>query len=534
MSPIETGQQTDMRDWLNTVEALRHAPDWAADDLPVEIIQTHISVVLLSKRHALKLKKPVNFGFLDYTTLEKRHRACEAEVSLNRRLCPDIYLNVQPIIDVSGQPRLCGTGKIIDYGVLMKRLPADRMLDQMVARDEVTEPVIDRVAERLSIFHREARRGPDVDHYGSREVIRGNWEENFTQTAPYIGRTIAASDFEAIRAWIDQWMKDSRELLQRRMREGRICDGHGDVRSESICITDGICIFDCIEFNERFRCADLASEVAFLAMDLDVRGRPDLGYYFSQQYETRVKDAHLFSLLPFYRCYRAFVRGKVLSFRLDEEEFSKAEQDAAALRARAYFSLAKRYATQLQKPTVIAVAGLPGSGKTSLARSMAGELGLRVVSADAARKSIFGGAQPAVGYGEWPYTADANRLAYEKMIEKGRELLKTNIGVILDATFRRATDRARGSDMARAAGADWRLIECRLSPELTHMRLDRRAARREGLSEATWDTYLRQRAEFEPIDHLSDARTFVLDMSGNLSLTSHTATDWLREKDGWS
>ena len=531
MSALEIDQRTDLQGWFAMVEALRHAPDWADDDLPIDMIQTHISVVLLSKHYALKLKKPVDFGFLDYTTLEKRRRACESEVSLNRRLCPDLYLKVQPISDVEGRPRLSTSGRVIDYGVLMKRLPADRMLDQMVARDEVTEAIIDRVADRLSRFHRDARRGPDVNFYGSPEMIQGNWDENFAQTAPYVGRTISATDFDSIRAWINQWIESSGELLRERVRENRICDGHGDVRSESICITDDICIFDCIEFNERFRCADVASEVAFLAMDLDVRGRPDLGYYFTERYEARVEDRHLFSLLPFYRCYRAFIRGKVLSFRLDETEFSKAERDAAAARARAYFALARRYATPLQKPTVIAVAGLSGSGKTSLARSIAGELGLSVVSADAVRKSIFSNAKPAAGYGEGAYTVEANRLVYERMLETGRELLKANSGVILDATFRRGADRAMACDMAEAFGANWRLIECKLSPELTHSRLDRRATRREGLSEATWGTYLKQREEFDLIDYQSDDRCLALDMSGSLSLTSHATTDWLREND---
>lgn len=531
MSTIETDQRTDMRSWFRMVESLRRSPDWTDDDLPVDMIQTHISVVLLSKQHALKLKKPVDFGFLDYTTPDKRRRACEAEVRLNRRLCPDLYLKVQPIADVEGQPRLSATGKVIDYGVLMKRLPADRMLDQMVARDEVTEAIIDRIADRLSRFHQDARRGPDVNFYGSPETIRGNWDENFAQTERFVGHTISSIDFDSIRAWVTKWIESSGELLRERVRENRICDGHGDARSESICITDDICIFDCIEFNERFRCADVASEVAFLAMDLDARGRPDLGYYFSERYKSRVEDRHLFSLLPFYRCYRAFIRGKVLSFRLDETEFSKAERDAAAARARAYFALARRYATPLQKPTVIVVAGLSGSGKTSLARSIAGELGLRVVSADAVRKSIFRNAKPAAGYGKGAYTVEATRLVYESMIETGQELLKANSGVILDATFRRANDRAMACDMAEAFGANWRLIECRLSPELTRSRLDRRAAIRDGLSEATWDTYLKQREEFDPIDYKSDDRCLALDMNGSLSLTSRAATDWLREND---
>ncbi|MEW6130078.1 MAG: hypothetical protein AB1757_23790, partial [Acidobacteriota bacterium] len=279
----EGDRKTDMQVWLGMVESLCKGFGWAADELPIEMIQTHISIILLGKRQALKLKKPVDFGFLDYTTLAKRHRACEAEINLNRRLCPNTYLAVQPIVEVNGQPQLANAGHIIDYGVLMKRLPGERMLDQMLLKNEVSESLMARVAERLSAFHREARRGSEVDFYGGAAVIRRNWEENFTQTIPYVERTVATAEFDLIRNRVADWLEDFDRLFNKRVREGRICDGHGDLRSESICITNGICIFDCIEFNDRFRCADVASEVAFLAMDLDARGRPDLGYYSFQE-----------------------------------------------------------------------------------------------------------------------------------------------------------------------------------------------------------------------------------------------------------
>lgn len=523
--------KTDMTAWLSMVEGLRDGPGWASDDLPIEIVQTHISAVLLGKRHALKLKKPVDFGFLDYTTLERRRRACEAEVLLNRRLCSGIYLKVQPVVEVAGRPQLSDVGHIIDYGVLMKRLPADRMLDKIIAKHFVTEAIIDRVTERLSAFHREAERGPAVDSYGSPEVIRHNWEENFTQTAPYLERTITASEFGLIRHWISARLAGFDELFRKRVRDRWICDGHGDLRSESICITDGICIFDCIEFNQRFRSGDVASEVAFLAMDLDARGRPDLGYYFSEGYEARTSDGDLFALLPFYRCYRAFVRGKVLSFRLDEPEFSEAQQRDAELRARNYFNLARRYATPLNKETVIAVIGLSGTGKTSVARAIAGELGMRVVSSDTVRKLLFEITEGPIGYGEGPYNSEGNRLTYQTLIDKGPSLLKETGGVVLDATFQRSTDRLAAQDMATDLGAQWRLVECQLSPDLVRSRLDERAAQRDGLSDATWETYLRQRESFEAVHDPRGDTHLVLDTSRSLSLTSRKVTDWLREKD---
>ena len=525
-------QRTAMAEWFSMIERLAHSSRWASEEGPCQVVQTHISVVLLGRRLVLKLKKPVNFGFLDYTTLEKRRAACEAEVRLNRRLCPDTYLGVQTVVEQDGVLGLGTEGHIIDYAVLMKRLPAEGMLDRMVADDGVTESVIDRVACRLATFHRAARRGPDVEGYGSPPVIRRNWEENFEQTARYIGRTITEESFGSIRSWVYRWLDDHDGLLQSRVRDGWICEGHGDVRCESVCVTsdglDGVCIFDCIEFNERFRCGDVAGEAAFLAMDLDARGRPDSGYYFAEQYAAHTADTELFTLLPFYRCYRAFVRGKVLSFRLDELEFSAAEQEAAAARAQQFFELARRYATPLQAPTVIAVAGLSGTGKTSLARAVAGELGLRVVSSDAVRTAIFGENKHPANYGEDCYSAEADRVTYNTFLDNGRARLQADGGVVLDATFKRATDRAAAREMAAAAGARWRLIECRLSPDQVKARLARRAARQDGLSDATWETYLRQRAEFDLLDEAHDGIFLALDMSSNLATDSRIATDWLR------
>jgi aminoglycoside phosphotransferase family enzyme/predicted kinase len=519
-----------IENWFRQVESLKHAPEWPPEDLPIEMVQTHISVVLLGRHHVLKLKKPVDFGFLDYTTLEKRRNACEAEVKLNRRLCPDIYLGVQPVSEVNDEAHLSSDGQIIDYAVLMKRLPADYMLDRIVAQGDVTESMIDRVAGRLSQFHHEARRGPEVDTYGSPETIRLNWEENFTQTAPYVGRTISQSAYDAIRSQVNRWIKNYEDLIRGRVGDGRICDGHGDLRCESICITNGICIYDCIEFNDRFRCGDVAGEVAFLSMDLDARGRPDLGYYFSECYQRRTADSGLFALMPFYRCYRAYVRGKVLSFRLDEPEFSEEQRNSAATRAANYFNLARRYAAPLERPTLIVVMGLSGTGKTSVARAIAGELGLRVISCDAVRKELFGQpAQPA-GYGEGIYDPEANRLSYQTLLERGGAFLKQDGSVVLDATFQRAADREQLRALASSSGAGLRLIECRLAPDLVRSRLAQRRARGDGLSDATWEIYLRQREQFNPVDKSDDAY-FEIDNSGGLPAVSQTAADWLRSKD---
>lgn len=530
MARIDPSEKTNLQTWLKMVAALQHAPDWPEHEKPIEMKQTHISVLLLSRNYVVKLKKPVDFGFLDYTTLAKREHAVEDEVNLNRRLCRDVYIGYGGVIEMDGVINFSGRhGTIVDYCVWMKRLPEDRMLDQLVARNEVTEAMIDSIAARLCEFHRTSRRGAEVAKWGSLEEIRHNWDENFAQTEAFIGRTISAADYEAIRVWVNGWMATKADLFNRRVQNGRIVDGHGDVRCESICITDkDIYIYDCIEFNDRFRCDDVASEVAFLAMDLDARGRPDLGYFFTEAYERRIGDSEFFAMLPFYRCYRAFVRGKVLSFALNEVEFSAAEKDAAAQQAQHYFDLARRYATPLPQPTVIAVTGLPGTGKTSVARALAGEFGLRVVSADAMRKELFGAAKQPAGYEQGAYTPEANRLTYEKLLATGRECLQRDGGVMLDATFRHPEDQVHAQVMAAEAGAEWRRIECQLAPELVRERLEKRTANHDGLSDATWEIYLQQQAEQPAAE--PDAARLKLDTSASLGAVTQTAANWLRSQ----
>jgi uncharacterized protein len=523
-------ERTGLKDWLAMVERLRYAPQWAAEGpVPVEVTQTHISVVLLGRARLLKLKKPVSFGFLDYTTLEQRRLACEAEIRLNRRLCEQTYLKVQPIGQVDGSPQLSESGEAIEYGVLMKRLPAERMLDEMVRHHAATEADIERVAHRLAEFHGTARRGPDIDRWGTWEEAGRNWDENFAQTGPFIGRTIDASAYQLLRDRVAHWLGGNRAVFEQRIRGGRVVDGHGDVRCESVSVTDGICIFDCIEFNDRFRCCDVASEAAFLAMDLDSLGRPDLGYHFTERYQAYANDASLFRLLPFYRCYRAYVRGKVLSFRLDEPEFSEADKSRAAERAAGYFELARRYATPLPQPRVVVVRGLAGTGKTSMARAIAGERGLRVVSTDAVRQELFGHEKGTAAYGQGAYRPEANRRTYETLVERGRGLLIEDGGVVLDGTFLRDDDRLRVREMASAAGAAARWIECELPAELMRQRLERRRQRHEGLSDATWETYLRQREDDTASPARGEETHLVVDMTQSLRECAWRATDWLRE-----
>ncbi|MBI2864058.1 MAG: phosphotransferase [Chloroflexi bacterium] len=315
----------------------------------LRLVQTHISYVLLTGPFAYKIKKPLDLGFLDYTTLPKRRRFCQQEVLLNSRLCPNIYLGVVEIRENGGEVAIMAVGRVLEYAVKMVQLPAERMMDRLLDGGKIDGPAIDRVARRVAAFHQEAASGPEIGRYGERGWILTNVSENFAQTQAYIGRTIDEAVLDRIQAYSYAFLDQNQETFQSRIAGRRIRDCHGDLRSENICLTDGVCIFDCIEFNDRFRYADVAAEVAFLAMDLDYRGRPDLSRRFVASYVDYTGDHGLLALLDFYKCYRAYVRGKVESFKLDESDIPEPEKRIALLAAPRYFALADSYTTRQEK-----------------------------------------------------------------------------------------------------------------------------------------------------------------------------------------
>jgi aminoglycoside phosphotransferase family enzyme len=302
-----------------------------------------MSFIFLTGEYVYKLKKPVNLGYLDYTTLEKRHFFCHQELELNRRLCPSAYLAVVPIIKKKGELRIEGQGKAIEYAVKMKQLPQDRMMDLLLSRGQVTPEMVARVAEKLVNFHQKAETNPEIAAFGKLDVIRQNSDENFAQTEKYIGLTIFRAKYERIKGYTDNFINSNASLFDKRVRESRIRDCHGDLHAAHVCFTDDICIYDCIEFNDRFRYCDVASEIAFLGMDLDRYRQAGLSRHLVNTYVGLSHDEELRKLLNFYKCYRAYVRGKVESFELDDPLILQTEKAKALDSARGYFELAESY-----------------------------------------------------------------------------------------------------------------------------------------------------------------------------------------------
>jgi len=314
--------------------------------LKVELVQTHISFVFLTDRFAYKLKKPVDLGFLNFTTLRRRHHYLQEELILNRRLCPEIYLAVVPITESRGRVRVGGTGKPVEYVLKMVRLPQERMMDEVADRGELTANIMDRLIARLVPFYAHAATGPRINKYGEPSVIAFNHEENFSRTEPLVGRMLSRRLFEEIRTFARTFLIRQRRLFLRRLHEGRIRDCHGDLHMKNICLADGIYIFDCIEFNPRFRYGDVAADIDFLAMDLDFHGYRDLSRYLVEGFAQAAADPELLVVLDFYKCYRAYVRGKINAFAAQDPELTPINRRQANKAARAYFELAGEYAAK--------------------------------------------------------------------------------------------------------------------------------------------------------------------------------------------
>ncbi len=317
------------------------------------LLQTHISYVILAGEMAYKFKKPVDFGFLDFTTLEKRRFYCAEEVRLNRRLCPEIYLGTVAVCRQGEQGfsmvdagAVAPAGEVVEYGVRMARLPEDGMMGRLIADGRLTGSHIDRIVDTLVPFYEQAASGEEIAAFGRAEAVAVNVLENFDQTESFVGHPALSRDrFERIGRWARAFL-DRGELFAARIAAGRIRDCHGDLYSANICFAgDRVHIFDCIEFNQRFRYSDVASDIAFLAMDLDYHGLEAMSCRLVDRFVSRSGDRGLLSVLGFYKGYRAYVRGKINLFTAADPKVDGATRDACTEAAGRYFSLAERYAS---------------------------------------------------------------------------------------------------------------------------------------------------------------------------------------------
>lgn len=472
----------------------------------ITLKETHISWLLFTETFVFKIKKPVDFGFLDFSTLEKRRFYCQEELRLNTRLSPGVYLGVIEIKKRNGEFFLDGEGELIDFAVQMRRLPEERWLSHMLAKGEVTETHIRRIAERISQFHTEAEWNDEINRLGGLETVRQNVRENFVQTENQIGQTLTEETFDLIRAYTESFMEVKTTLFAQRSREKRIRDCHGDLHLGQICIENGIDFIDCIEFNQRFRFSDTAADIAFPLMDFDYVGRSDLGKILLDAYVAHSDDSGLGEILNFYKCYRAYVRGKVTGFLLNQlDEASEAEErQRVILKASKYFSLAKSYA-EPKTPFLVIVSGWIGSGKSVLAETLAKRLNAEVLSSDIVRKKLSGVGLNEHHFEDWGkgiYSPEFTERTYKELHRCAAKILGRGKTVIIDATYAEKSQRETGKKVAEQSSALFLLIQTSCPEKLIEQRLRHREKEGKSPSDGRIDILQTHIAHYQPIKEL--------------------------------
>ena len=506
---------------LDLFEAMKRPEFYPNHPSRVEVEQTHMSYVFLADDYVYKVKKPVHFDFADCSSLGTRYQLCCGEVRLNRRLAHDVYIGVLPIFrDGSrfflGEESSGFDPKAHEYTIKMRRLPHDRMLDQLVRRDNVTTEIIDALVNKMAAFHRDVF-ATNGWRYGSASSVQTSVLENLSECERFVGDSLSRAQFNTIDVYFKDFIAAHHEMLNHRAREGYVRDGHGDLRCEHICLTRGIQIFDCLEFSERLRCTDVASEIGFLAMDLDSLGAPFLADQLVHSYATLTADEGFAILLNFYQCHRACIRGKVESLKSLENEVPPQERKAARGRALIHFSLASRYA-QRGRPIIVVVCGLSGTGKSSVSRKLQYRTGYEIINSDRVRKRIGGVAKTFRGdngYASGIYSERFDKLTYQTLVAETINHLRDGRGVIIDATFKRKEDRQTVLAAGDQLGVPVLFVECRAEDKEILRRLRDRAIQNLDVSDATEDVYLRQRAKFAPLDEISTRHHLVVDTTSD-------------------
>ena len=455
-------------------------------------IETHSSWVILTGKYAYKIKKPVNFGFLDYSTYDKRRYFCERELKLNRVLTP-IYLDVVPIFKNKGGYSFKEGEEIVDYAVKMKELPQDCIMSSLLEKNRVSLGDLEKIADIVSNFHKNSETDDEIKKYGDISMVKFNWDENFSQTESYIGITIFRRIYEDIKERTYNFL-EKRELFEKR-KENYVKFLHGDLHTGNIFINNGdIHIFDRIEFNMRFACSDIAADVGFLIMDLEHRGRNKFANFFLLRYLQKTEDYEMLKLIDFYKSYRAYVRGKVIGFL-----YSQNKDKTLIDLSRKYFDISLQYLKNIEtKPHIYVLSGLPASGKSTMASKLSFYTGGIHIQNDLIRRVVTErdfDSHHYANFEEGIYSKETTLKSYKKMFEETKKIINQGKSVILDASF--SSPRYKSMLLERFRAVTF--VRCEISDHIAKKRINEKKEK-DTLSDATFDIYLEMKSSFHRDD----------------------------------
>ncbi len=473
---------------------------------PVDVIETHISWVILAGEYAYKIKKPIHFQFADLRTLEQRRRACMDEYQLNARLAPGLYLDVLEITGTAEKPVLDGRGPVLEYAVRMRRADQQSLLTAVVERDELTPNVIDDLADQVAEFHSKARVVSLAELEGSADVIEHDVLSNFDELVPYLTGE-EARDTHALRKTARYDIEHLRTLFENRKRNGFVRECHGDMHLGNMFLANGrVVIFDCIDFSRALRCIDIMNEVAFVVMDLEYHGRPDLASRFLNRWLERTGDYEGLELLPFYLAYRAVVRAKVEALRSqtcsDCDEAGEFQEACGR-----HLRQAGGYGQQA-KPCLAITFGPPGSGKTTGSQTFIEKLPAIRIRSDVERKRIHG-LMPDDRSGGSIYSDVDTEATYARLKQLAESILSSGFSCVVDATFQSLHFRTVFRLMAKRLGVPFHILPFDAPPDELSRRITTRAQRTSDASEATVLVMERHLCLTEPLSEVE--QDFVLD-----------------------
>jgi aminoglycoside phosphotransferase family enzyme/predicted kinase len=455
-------------------DRMRRAASWLGAAVEIGetgVVETHISILCFVADRVYKLRKALQFGFLDFRQSTTRQQDCEREVALNRRLAPDVYLGVAEV-------HL--NGEVIDHMVVMRRLPSECRLAVIARRGDDLGDWLEKVAQVMATFHRGALRSLEISRAATGTALQANWDANFSDAEPFLGTILDAAVDEEIRSLVSRWIDGRHSLFEARIASGRVCDGHGDLQAEDIfCLDDGVRILDCVEFSDRLRYGDVCADVAFLAMDLERLGRADASKQFLDDYQELAEDQFPTTLVHHYVALRAYIRAKVACLRVEQgHEDSRTE-------ARQLHLLALDHLCRAEARLVL-IGGLPGSGKSTVAAGVAQALGWSILRSDEVRREMFRPEEgDTPGFGSGRYAPGVTALVYAELLTRAEKQLMRGESVILDASWIDARWRDAARDVASRTGSDLVELCCVVRPDIAESRIAQRLAEGLDVSEAT-------------------------------------------------